>query len=88
MFTSSHLLPDVVYLNPESQWRHTMASINLYKKNRTWAFFAGSHRFHDLQKYCDLQNIGQGHDIQKAKWRHSMANTSLYTNPTGVFIFC
>ena len=29
-------------------------------------------------KCCDLENIGQGHDVQHSQWRHSMTNINLY----------
>ena len=52
-----------------SQWCHSMVNINLYT-SRTWAFFASFHRFpdieyYDFQKFCNLENIGQGHDIHQ-----------------------
>ena len=70
-----------------------MANINLYK-SRTWEFFANFHRFpsiyiyiyiYDFQKSGDLENIGQGHDVQHSQWRHSMANINLYESCTWAF---
>ena len=42
------------------------------------AFFASSHHFFRCShlKMCDLENVGQSHNIQQLQWRHSMANTS------------
>ena len=57
-------------------------SCQLYKR-RTWAFFASSHRvpdieYYDCQKFFDLEDIGQGHDVQHSQWHHSMANINFF----------
>ena len=69
------------------QQRHTMANFNLHK-SRTSAFFACCHRFfkyyisYDLQKLCDLETIGQDHDVQRSQWRHFMARFNFYKSRT------
>ena len=72
-----------------SQWRHSIASINLYK-SRTWAFLSSSHcfpdvKYYDFQKCCDLENIDQGHDIHHSQWCQSMASIDLYKCHTWEF---
>ena len=49
-----------------------------------------SHRFPDIvylyfQKYCDPENIGQGHNVQHSQWHHSMASINLYKIRTLAF---
>ena len=43
-------------------------------KKVTKEHFSLSRHFRDL-KIRDLENTGQGHDVQQSQWRHSMANT-------------
>ena len=63
--------------------RHSMANIKRYKSR-------SSHNFSDIvnlyfQKLCDLENIGQCHDVQHSHWRYLMACVNLYKRHTGAF---
>ena len=47
-----------------SQWRQSMANINLYKSHST-NFYANSRRFQDIPfRMFDLENLGQGNRVQ------------------------
>ena len=37
-----------------------------------------------LDKF-DLENLGQGHTVQRSPWSHSLANTNLYQSRTWAF---
>ena len=52
-----------------SQWCHTTAQVRIYKILHISAHF----------KIRDLENVGQGRDVQYLQWHHSMANTRLST---------
>ena len=40
------------------------------------SFLVNSHRFRFSHfKFCDLENVGQGHGGQHSPWHHSIANT-------------
>ena len=35
--------------------------------------------------FCDLENIGQGHDVQYSQWRHSMVSNNLFKSRARAF---
>ena len=67
------LICDLENLGPDygvqhSQWTHSTANINIYKSH-TWALFVSTHWQSLFSRYsyfkmCDLDNIGQVHDVQ------------------------
>ena len=47
--------------------------------------FSLAHRFSDIvylyiSRHCDIENVGQAHDVQHVHWRLSMSNINLYNS--------
>ena len=88
----------MLFKNPPTQWN--LFSNKIVSPGRRWHTFCCHYndsipyamlmtgnfkiKYH-FQKLCNLENIGNDHDVQHSQWPHSMANFNIYKSRTWVF---